>query len=378
MSERSFDAVVIGGGLHGLSAALHIARRGRRTVVLERAWSGRHASGASAAGVRTLGRAVEELPLAVEASRYWHAIADLVGDHCGYHSHGQVRVAENEAEIAVLEKRAARTRELGYSHEELVDRAELRRLVPAIAPHCVAAMVVRSDGAADPHRTLRAFRAAAEAAGVTIREGAGVDAIERRGDRWAVRAAGEDWLAPALVNAAGAWAGRIAALVGDDVPLGTKASMMIVTERVGHLLDPVVSAVGWPLSFKQTDRGTLLIGGGRQGVADLDAEAATVDLVEVAVSARTACELFPAIGDIRVARVWSGLEAKTEDMIPVIGPSPNAPGVVHAFGFSGHGFQLVPAAGAVVADFVVQGRTERHVEGLSPLRIMRPGALARP
>ena len=56
MSATTTDTVVIGGGLHGLSAALHLARAGRRVVILERAWVGRHASGATAAGVRTLNR----------------------------------------------------------------------------------------------------------------------------------------------------------------------------------------------------------------------------------------------------------------------------------------------------------------------------------
>ncbi len=376
MTGYDLDAVVIGGGLHGLSAALHLTREGRKVVVLERACVGRHASGASAAGVRTLGRAPQELALSVEAKHMWHAIANLVGDGCGFHAHGQVRVAETEAEVGRLEERLALTQGLGYRHEELIDSAELRRLVPALSHHCLAALVVRDDGAADPHRTLLAFRRSAEQAGGEIREGQGVDAIERQGDRWAVRAGAARYVAPFVVNAAGAWAGRIAAMVGDDIPIGTKASMMIVTERVGHVISPVLGAVGRPLSFKQTDKGTLLIGGGRQGTFDLDRESATVNLLELAIAARTACELFPAVSDIRIARAWAGLEAKTSDLVPVIGPSPRAAGVIHVFGFSGHGFQLVPVTGAVVADFVVRGRTDRPVGALTAERLMAHRAAA--
>jgi sarcosine oxidase subunit beta len=376
VSCTNADVLVIGGGLHGLSAALHLARAGRSVIIVERAWVGRHASGASAAGVRTLSRDLAEVPISLEAMEMWHHIEKIVGDHCGFHSHGQIRVAETERHLSELNDRAAKMRQLGYEHEEIIDRAELLRLVPAISPHCVGALVARRDGAADPHRTLLAFRRACEAAGVAIHEGCGVTAIERRGSDWLLRAGVRSFTAPALVNAAGAWAARVAALVGDDIALGMKASMMIVTERLAPLLDPVVSVVGRALSFKQSGQGTLVIGGGLQGSADLDTERSTVDFRELARGAQAATDLFPSVRDVRITRAWTGMEAKTKDLIPVIGLSPNAPGVVHAFGFSGHGFQLVPVVGAILADLLVHGKTERQIAAFTAERLMSQRAAA--
>lgn len=365
------DTLVIGGGLHGLSAALHLARAGRRVTIVERSWVGRHASGGSAAGVRTLNRHLAELPISLESMEMWHRVASIVGDDCGFHADGQVSVAEYSHQVPVLERRLAAMRQAGYTHEELIDRAELLRLVPAISPHCTAALVARDNGAADPHRTIAAFRRAAEAAGVEIREGTGVVAIERAGADWRVQTTAScDFTVPVVVNAAGAWAGRIAAMVGDDIPLGVKASMMIVTERVAPLLRPVVSAVGRSLSFKQSGQGTLVIGGGLQGSADVDGRRSAVDFRELAKGARAASDLFPSIGPVRIVRTWAGIEAKTADQLPVIGASPAAPGVFHSFGYSGHGFQLVPVVGAVIADLVVHGGTNRHVSGLAPERLM--------
>lgn len=370
------DVAVVGGGLHGLSAALHLARAGRRVVVLERSWTGRHASGATAAGVRTLRRHPAEIPLSLEAMEMWHRMTAIVGDDCGFHATGQLCVAETAAELAGLEARADAVRALGHGHEEVVDRAELRRLVPALAPHCVGGLLARRDGAADPHRALSAFRRSAARAGAEIREGAEVVALERRGGKWAVVTAAGRVAAEAVVNAAGAWAGRVAAMAGDLVPLGTKVSMMIATERVAPLLDPVVSAAGRALSFKQTDRGTLLIGGGLQGQGDLDTGSARVDMAALARGAAAAVALFPAAGGVRVARAWAGLEARTADQLPVIGPSPAAPRLFHVFGFSGHGFQLVPAVGAAVADLVVDGATRRAIGPFAAARLMAGRAAA--
>ena len=364
------DTLVIGGGLHGLSAALNLARAGRHVTLVERSWLGRHASGATAAGVRTLNRDPAEIPISLESMEMWRRIERIVGGDCGFHADGQVNVAERQGDVAKLERRLAAMRRAGYTHEELIGRDELLRLVPALSPHCAAALVARNDGAADPHKTLTAFRRAAEAAGVAILEGTSVRAVERKGENWVVRTSARDIAVPVIVNAAGAWAGRVAAMVGDDIPLGVKASMMIVTERIAPLLKPVVSVVGRPLSFKQSGQGTLVIGGGLQGSADIDTQRSTVNFRELAKGARAAHDLFPAIGPVRIVRTWAGIEAKTDDLLPVIGASPNAPGVFHAFGYSGHGFQLVPVVGAIVADLVVRGGTNRNIAGLAPERLM--------
>jgi sarcosine oxidase subunit beta len=376
VTQDHADVIVIGGGLHGLSAALHLARAGKRVAILERAWVGRHASGATAAGVRTLGRDLSEVPISLEAMDMWHRIETIVGDSCGFHAHGQIRAAESEKHLVELNERAATLRQLGYAHEEIIDRTELRRLVPALSPHCVGALIARRDGAADPHRALSAYRRSCEAAGVQIHEGCGVTAIERHGADWLIHAGERSFIGPAIVNAAGAWAARVAAFVGDDIALGMKASMMIVTERLAPLLDPVVSAVGRSLSFKQSGQGTLVIGGGLQGSADLDTQRSAVDYRELAKGARAATELFPCVRDVRIIRTWVGMEAKTRDLLPVIGPSPNAPGVVHAFGFSGHGFQLVPVVGAIVCDLLLHGKTGRQIDAFAAERLMARKAAA--
>ncbi len=352
------DVLVVGGGLHGLSAALHLARRGRRVRVLEGTRVGAHASGYSAGGVRTLGRHLAEVPLALAALNIWHAIDGLLGENCGFRPVGQVKVAEDAAELAVLETRCATLRAHGWTHEELVDAAEVRRLLPAVAPHVVGGLVARRDGFATPLRTTRAFAGAARAAGVEVLEGAKVIAAERRAGLWHLRTAdGVAQSAPMLVNAAGAWGGRIARMVGDAIPFGFNAFQMLLTDALPAFVAPVVGAAGRPLSFKQAATGHVMIGGGHKGAARLDTGAVTLDVPRIAYSARTAMELFPVLRGARIVHAWAGIEGVTPDEIPVIGRSPAADGLVHAFGFCGHGFALSPLIGDIVARLLLDGVT---------------------
>lgn len=367
---KTADAIVIGGGLHGLSAALQLARRGISVILLERARIGRHSSGASAAGVRTRGRGRAELPVSLASMDMWNHIADLVGDDCGFHADGQLQVAETEEELDELRLHVDTLRRDGFDNEEIVDAAELRALVPTIAPHCAGAAFARRDGAADPHRTLAAFLNAARAAGVVIHEGVGVTRLRRESGNWQVFCGDLRLEAPLLVNAAGAWAGQVAAMAGDDIPIDTKASMMIVTERVAPFLRPTISSAGRKLSFKQTAQGTILIGGGQQGRPDLARESYQIDTRLLAQSAAAAVALFPGASQFRIVRIWAGLEAKTADNMAIAGLSPSVPGLMHLFGFSGHGFQLVPALGIVAAELLLHGHSALDVSGLTPQRLM--------
>ena len=363
------DVIVIGGGLHGCSAALHLSMRGVRVLVLEKDHVARHASGVNAGGVRQLGRHVAEVPLTVASMALWHGIRDLVDDDCGFESHGQIKVAETEAELETVRARVAELGALGFTHEEVIGQDELRSLVPAIADHCVGALVSRGDGAAIPFRTTFAFRRKAIALGARFHEGGTVTRLARQGGLWTVATAdGARFEAPVVVNAAGAWADRIAAQVGEPVPLEVIAPMLMITARVAPFIKPVVGATGRTLSFKQFPNGTVLIGGGLLGRAVRDENRTELDFSQVSVNARTVWDLFPCMRGATIVRSWAGIEARMPDQIPVIGPSGTEPDLYHSFGFSAHGFQLGPIVGRITADLITAGSTDLPID---PFRIGR-------
>ena len=235
-------------------------------------------------------------------------------------------------------------------------------MVPAVAQHCVGALVSHRDGFAEPYWTTRAFCAKAIQLGATLVEYSLVAAIERKQDVWRIICGETVYEAEMVVNCAGAWGDRIASMVGDTIPLQAEAPTMMVTNRVSHFLDPVVGLASRKLSFKQMPNGSVVIGGGHRSRLDMTTERTIIDFKELMISAETVTDVFPLMQNVPVVRSWAGIEGIMPDQIPVIGPSPSAPGIFHAFGFSAHGFQLGPIVGKIMADLITEGRTEFSIE----------------
>lgn len=376
-AARGGAAIVIGGGIHGTCTAIHLALKGMRPIVIEKNNVGWHASGVNAGGVRQLRRHPAEIPLSVAAMESWMHLDALLGKYapmCEFVGNvGQIAVAENEADMRPLEARVAELARLGWTHEELIDRAELRRLAPALSEHCIGGLISRRDGFATPYLTIQAFRLRALDLGVRFEEGTRVTGLEH-GARWKVDTTKGAFESDILVNCGGAWGWQAAAMVGEVLPRGHFASTLMVTTRMAHFLDPVIIGTGRKLSFKQTENGTVVIGGGIFGVPDLEEETADAVAERLRVSAETCAVLFPVMRRAVIVRAWAGLEARMPDEIPVIGPSARAPAMWHAFGFSGHGFQLGTIVGWLLAELIVEGRSPLPIEAFRPERF-NEGAL---
>lgn len=347
------DLIVIGGGLIGLSVAFEARLRGMSVTLLEAQSCGRHASSASAGGVRSLNRHPAEIPLARASLDAWANLAARLGASCGFVASGQVRVAEDEQGLARLQARADATRALGWTHERMIGGNELRDRVPALAPHCVGALVVDDDGFADPHATLHAYRRACDASGVEIREGVPVRAVSRAdAATLAVETDAGEMRARHCVNCAGAWGDAFAG--GDAAPMRIAALQMIVTAPVPAFVEPVLGCEGRKLSLKQTAAGAVVIGGAFEGRLAPGPRGVVLP-GPVADSLGNAITLFPQLKDASILRAWTGLEGMIVDGLPILGPSRSVTGLMHAFGFSAHGFALAPLVGQLVAD-LIEGR----------------------
>jgi sarcosine oxidase subunit beta len=376
--RRESDVLVIGGGIHGLSTAFHLAQRGVKVTVLEADYCARHASGVNAGGVRTLGRHVAEIPLALSSRTLWHELHSVLGDDGGFVPSGQLKLAENQDELQECRERVRHLQHLGFSHEVLIGPEDVFDIIPTVARHVVGGIWVKDDGYATPFRTLTAFRLAAQKLGVQVHEATPAKRMDHKEGRWHVTAQGGVFSAEHLVITAGAWARELAAQVGESVPGRPEGLMLMVTHRVAPFCAPVLGATGRSLSFKQFANGTVVIGGKLIGTLDFPARHGEVDMTRLGTSARTVTDLFPHLKHLGVNRVWAGVEAFTEDDLPVIGPSRMATNLSYAFGFCGSGFQMGPGVGKRLAQQIVGEHSDIALDAFAIDRFQTPVSVASP
>jgi len=375
MSERlAADVAIVGGGTVGCSTALHMRQRGVSVVLLERGVCGGQASGVNYGGVRQQGRHLSELPLARRAREMWGRLGEIVGTDCEFMASGHVKLARADAEITELE--AYRDAVKPYGLElELLDREQLRSRYPFLGDAAVAGSLCAEDGQANPRLVAPAFARAARAAGATIREHARVIEIARDGAQFVVRTADDvEVRSGALVNVAGAWGHEIAAQFGEIVPEDVMAPNMCVTEPLPYFMVPNFGVCGGGIYVRQIPRGNVIFGGGK-GVADREHVRARPIAGTSLAAAAQAIALVPRLRHAQVIRTWTGIEGYMPDVIPVIGPSRTTPGLFHAFGFSGHGFQLGPAVGAVLTELVLDGATPTPIAAFDIGRFAKTEAI---
>jgi sarcosine oxidase subunit beta len=142
---------------------------------------------------------------------------------------------------------------------------------------------------------------------------------------------------------------------------------MVVTEPLPYFISRSIGVCGGDVYVRQIHRGNVIFGGGR-GWGDAERYLARPSS-EVSLGSMTrATDVVPALKDANVIRTWSGMDGEMPDHIPVIGSSSTTERLVHAFGFSGHGFQLGPVVGLIIAELVIEGHS---VSPLAPFSIER-------
>ena len=350
------DVIAVGGGMIGMSTALHLARDGKKVIILEKDFPGKHASGVNAGGIRSLKRDLREVPLIQGALDMWNRMPDIVGSDCGFFKIGFMFAAETDDDMKGLEERVAATRAMGFSHETIIDRHQVRKLAPGIADHCVGAIVSDHDGNASPAMTCRAFHTACLASGVEVLMGCSVLDIDTTSRGFKVSTStGGVIEAEQILNCAGAWARGVGLMLDDPLPVTPVGPSVMVTAPMPRLIHRHLTATRRKLWLNQVKNGTMFLMGGYLADVDLAAGKAHLNFTELQKCANAAQGLMEKIESIPIVRAWAGLDGNTPDDVPIICYSKKVPGLMHACGFSKHGFAISPLVGRMVSD-MMQGK----------------------
>jgi glycine/D-amino acid oxidase-like deaminating enzyme len=341
------DIAVVGGGIMGCATALRLAEAGMRAIVLEAGDLGQGASGVNAGTLSVQIKRVKLIPYALRGRALWEAAGEAVG----YRRTGGFTLAFTEREAALLHERMSLKRDAGAAIE-FVSPNEVATREPGLSRRIVAASWCAADGFANSSLTGRFYRARLRDAGVAWREGAAVTRIDRDAGGFALAAGGETVRARRLLLACGAWLGEAARLIGVDLPVRARVNTVSVTERGPRLVASVIGHATGLLTLKQKPNGTVLIGGGWQGVGTPSEGRGRVALDSLVPNLRLARHAVPGLAALRVVRSWTGFEASVPDAYPLAGA---APGVADAFilGCVRGGYTIGPYIARLMGDLIL-------------------------
>ena len=359
---EAFDIAIIGGGISGTAAAYELAKTGARVILLERGDLASMASGWTLAGVRQSGRHPAELPLAQHAVRRWERLAEELGVDVEYRQEGNLRLARTEDEVATIQALVDDQRGAGLDVTFLPDNAAVREIAPALAESIVAASWCPSDGHANPTATVRAFAAAAERHGATIRTGTTVEEIIVASGRVrGVRTEDEAITADTVILAAGVYSDRLLEALGIDLPLTIRHVSAVQSVPLPPMLGPVLGTAKAEFAGRQQADGRLRFTGGIRPwtgkEAGTFADAVQPPADAVASTIQRGIEIIPSLATTPIARVWGGLIDMSPDALPVIDRSGEIEGLIVAAGFSGHGFCLGPTTGQLLCELATRGES---------------------
>jgi glycine/D-amino acid oxidase-like deaminating enzyme len=342
-----YDLIVIGGGLVGGAIAWGAARQGASVALLDEGDVAFRAARGNFGLVWVQSKGAGNPPYAHwtrRSSELWPVLASALkqstGVDVGLRQPGGFMFCLSDEEF---ENRAALVHrmhnESGDIGTRMLDRNEVRAMVPGLGDRVVGASFCPIDGHASPLYLLRALHADAQSNGLKYRPGCKVDAIDAAPADFTVRSGTEIFTAPRVVIAAGLGSRDLAPMVGLSMPVTPLQGQIIVTERLPHFLDYATHLL------RQTEEGTVMLGDSQEDVG-FDITTKVSILSEIA--ARN-LQVFPALRDANIVRTWAALRVMSPDGFPIYEQSERFPGAFAATCHSGvtlagaHALALAPA-----------------------------------
>lgn len=373
LSGQRLDAAIVGGGIMGCTTALHLARGGMSNIaVFERDGLCMRASGVNAGTLSIQIKRAALIPYALRGWEMWRDATQWLGD-VGFGQRGGVTLAFTEDEAAMLEQRMAARVEQGATIE-MVGANRARELEPGLSDKVLAASYCPLDGYSNSSITGEAFRRALGSEGVAVWENTDVAAISRYASGYRIETSAGSVTANRLILAGGAWLGDILARdFGLSIEIIRRINQVSVTERMRPIVHRIVGVATGLLTLKQSNNGTILIGGGWQGHHNEALGGTQLNPEHIIGNLRLAHFAIPELEQARVVRSWAGQEGSTPDFMPVVG---DLPGYDDAFiiGLVRGGYTIGPYMGRLLAQHILGQEPEMPL--FDPSRVVHRTAAA--
>jgi sarcosine oxidase subunit beta len=378
LKVKKVDVVVIGGGITGMMIAWNLAEAGVEVVLLEAGELGAQASGANAGSLhlqiqypefakfgedwaRAYGPCLGFLK---ESLTLWQDLSQRTGEDLGVKTGGGIVVAQTDAQMALIERKTQIESEFGVE-TQLLDRAALRSVAPYLSEKAIGGGFCAQEGKANTLRVSPAVQACVERAGVTIMRHTLATGLTAENGGYCVITDKGSFHAAKVVNAAGASAGKIAAMLGLRIEIDGFPLQVTVTEPVAPLIPHLIYSAAGKLSLKQAPNGGCIIGGGWPAAKRSDGSL-TIDPVSLTGNMAMAAGVVPQVGQMRALRSWTAWVNGTPDWRPILGEMPEARGFFLAL-FPWVGFSGAPMTAKVVAEMVLGQRDTASLKGISVL-----------
>lgn len=360
------DAIIIGAGISGASIAYHLAKKGMKNIyVVDQSYFTSGATGRCGAGVRQQWATELNCMLAKKSIEFFEQ-AEIELDYpqgVEFKQEGYLILATNEDEDRQFQKNVVLQNRLGIP-SKYVTKEEALNIVPHLNPNAfISATFCQTDGHLNPFKMTDAYMQAAKRLGVTFSFFETVTAIDTKANAIVgVKTNKGTYETPIVINAAGGYAHEIGLLAGVDIPVYSENHQILATEPIEKMQGPMVMSFSKNIYCQQVPHGAFLMGRSEPGVEKGHQMHSTWQFLDA--MAKTAVEILPILGNLRVVRQWGGSYNMSPDRQPIISASDDIKGFYMACGFSGHGFMLAPMTGLLLSEIIFDEPTTLDVETL--------------